>query len=143
MRLETALSAWVLDHCAGDDQSLNVDHLEEIARLLLEEVGLPKFSTNDAFPCGATDRSDRDVTLDLEQKNKAMRVLSELPKCYEGRILANAGPLSMAQGITSKPGRGTLSSCGGVYRQLAILLDGTIVPCHMLSTLLMWQDRRG
>ena len=33
------------------------------------------------------------------------------------------------------PGRGTLSTCGGVWNKLAILHDGTIVPCHNLSTL--------
>jgi SynChlorMet cassette radical SAM/SPASM protein ScmE len=126
----------------------NVDNLEEVAHLLLDEIGLHGFSTNEAFPCGATNRIEHGVTLDLEQKHKAMQVLSELSEQYKGRIQANAGPLSAAreletikvaisEGKTGLPGRGKLCSCNGVYRQLAILHDGTIVPCHMLSTLHM------
>ena len=34
-------------------------------------------------------------------------------------------------------GRGTLSSCGGVFSKLAVLHDGTIVPCNLLPGLSM------
>lgn len=124
----------------------NLDNLEAIAYFLLEDVGLPAFGTNDAFPCGATDRTEQDVTLSSEQKQKASRILLDLTKRYNGRISANAGPLAFgrelekikaaqAKGITNMPGRGKLASCGGAFSQIAILHDGTIVPCHNLSTL--------
>ena len=35
------------------------------------------------------------------------------------------------------PGRGTLSSCGGVFNKMAVLHDGTLVPCNLLPTLTM------
>jgi SynChlorMet cassette radical SAM/SPASM protein ScmE len=122
----------------------NVDNLEDIARFLLEEVGLPAFSTNDAFPCGATDRVEGDITLTLQQKQKAAKVLLDLNRRYQGRIGANAGPLAaareferikevQAKGRIEISGRSKLSSCNGVFNQLAILHDGTIVPCHNLS----------
>jgi radical SAM protein with 4Fe4S-binding SPASM domain len=73
-----------------------------------------------------------------------MDVLSRLADQYDRRIGAQAGPLVLAReiktmderlaaGRTSMPGRGTLSSCGGVFSQLGVMHDGTIVPCTILS----------
>jgi len=124
----------------------NVDDLERVARLLLEEVGLPSFSTNEAYACGATDRTEGNIILTPAQREKAMQVLTRLADQYDNRISAAAGPLIMARemktmdemlanGQHSLPGRGTLSACGGAFTKLAVLHDGTIVPCHVLSTL--------
>jgi SynChlorMet cassette radical SAM/SPASM protein ScmE len=124
----------------------NVDDLENVAKLLLEEVGLSSFGTNEAYACGATDRTEGNIILTPAQRQKAMHVLTRLADQYDQRIQAQAGPLVIAQelktidemlaaGQTGRPGRGTLSACGGVFCQLAILHDGTIVPCHILSTL--------
>jgi len=125
----------------------NVDDLENTVRLLLDEVGLPSIGTNEAFPCGATDRSG-EITLTPDQRRTAMRVLTELSERYPGRIDALAGPLAyardlkrideaMARGETGFPGRGYLTSCGGVFKQMGVMHDGTMVPCHNLSTLHM------
>jgi SynChlorMet cassette radical SAM/SPASM protein ScmE len=123
-----------------------VDDLENVAHLLLEEVGLPSFSTNEAYACGATDRTEGNIILTPVQRQKAMEVLTRLSEQYDQRISATAGPLILAQelktmddmlacGQTSRLGRGTLSACGGVFSKLAVHHDGTIVPCHLLSTL--------
>ena len=75
-----------------------------------------------------------------------MDVLTRLSEQYDNRISATAGPLVLAQelktmdemlanGQTARPGYGMLTSCGGVFNQFAILHDGTIVPCHVLSML--------
>jgi SynChlorMet cassette radical SAM/SPASM protein ScmE len=124
----------------------NVDDLENVAHLLLDEVGLPSFSTNEAYACGATDRTEDGIILTPTQREKAMQVLTRLADQYDQRIQAQAGPLILARelkmmdemlanGQTSRPGRGTLSSCGGVFSQLGVMHDGTIVPCNILSTL--------
>ncbi len=124
----------------------NVDDLENVAHLLLNEVGLPSFSTNEAYACGATDRTEGDIILTPAQRQKAMEVLTRLSEQYNHRIQAQAGPLIFAQelktidemlaeGLTTRPGRGRLSSCGGVFSQLGVMHDGTIVPCNILSTL--------
>lgn len=126
----------------------NVDDLENIARLLLEDVGLPGFSTNEAFPMGSGKCSGESVILTREQRQQAMDTLVALNENYEGRISAQAGPLAlareladikvrMARGETGMPGRGTLSACGGVFQKLSINHDGTIVPCHLLPVLPM------
>jgi SynChlorMet cassette radical SAM/SPASM protein ScmE len=48
----------------------NVDDLENVAHLLLEEVGLSSFSTNEAYACGATDRTEGDIILTPSQRKK-------------------------------------------------------------------------
>jgi len=124
----------------------NVNDLENIAHILLDELGLPAFTTNEAYSCGATNRVEGGIVLTCAQREQAMRTLTDLEARYKGRISATAGPLCMAQeytkieqayaaGLSSLPGRGTLSSCGGVFNKIAVLHDGTIVPCHNLSML--------
>jgi SynChlorMet cassette radical SAM/SPASM protein ScmE len=124
----------------------NVDDLEDIARLLLEDMRLPGFGTNEAYPCGIVERGGREVMLTPAQRRKAMRTLTELATRYDGRINAQAGPLALARefeqieevtarGENGFPGRGTLCGCGGMWSKLDVLHDGTIVPCHNLSTL--------
>ena len=124
----------------------NVDDLEKVAQLLLEEIGLANFSTNEAYTCGGTGRSEGGIRLSAGQREQAMQTLARLEARYPGRISASAGPQVMARelktmeelmaaGQTSLPGRGTLSACGGVFNTIAVLHDGTLVPCHNLSAL--------
>lgn len=120
--------------------------LENTARLLLEEVGLSGFSTNEAYPCGATNRYEDEIMLNVAQRREVMEILTRLNEKYQDRINATAGPLALVKqeceiheaqmnGKTTIPGRGRLSACGGVFEKLAILHDGTIVPCHVISDL--------
>lgn len=122
----------------------NVDDLEAIAHLLLDDIGLPFFSTNETFSCGTTEKNRGIIILTHDQRKRAMETLARLAERYSGRINAQAGPLALARefrridsaratGQTSLPGRGLLSGCGGMWSKLAILHDGTIVPCHNLS----------
>jgi SynChlorMet cassette radical SAM/SPASM protein ScmE len=122
----------------------NVDDLEKIAHLLLEDVGLPSFSTNEASPCGILEREGAEVILTPSQREQAMETLTTLATQYDGRISAQAGPLAlahqfqrleqeMAAGRTEIPGRGTLCACGGAFDKIDILHDGTIVPCVWLE----------
>jgi SynChlorMet cassette radical SAM/SPASM protein ScmE len=126
----------------------NYRDLENIAKLLLEDVALPSFSTNEAFPCGATNRYEPDFTLTPEQRIEVLNILNLLVNRYPNRINSTAGPLSLlqqdkkiknalAEGFTALPGCGYLSACNGVFYSLAILHDGTITPCHILSDLVL------
>jgi SynChlorMet cassette radical SAM/SPASM protein ScmE len=123
----------------------NVDDLENVAYLLLEDVGLSSFSTNEAYACGITARNEDGVLLTREQRLKVMDILTRLNEKYDGRITANAGPLALvrqldsiqtaiAVGKKNLPGCGMLGACGGVWSQMAVLHDGTMVPCHNMST---------
>ncbi len=126
----------------------NVNDLENIARLLIDDIGLNGFTTNEAEQMGTASCFGQDVVLSEDERRQAMRSLVAINGQYEGRIAAQAGPLCRAsffaeieerfsKGETGVPGRGTLCSCGGVFNKMAILHDGTMVPCNMLPTLTM------
>lgn len=121
----------------------NYKHLDEVARLLLEEIGLPSFSTNSASNFGLC-RENKDVTqLNVEEYSNAMGKLMELNVKYNGRIKAQAGPLAngkhwmeieeaIRKGKKSLPGCGYLRSCGGVFTKMAVRADGIMLPCSQM-----------
>jgi radical SAM protein with 4Fe4S-binding SPASM domain len=97
---------------------------------------------------GTARSQGENITLTTEERKHAMMILQNLNKKYEGRISAQAGPLYIAQmlkdidnrisnGEGGINGRGVFSSCGCVFHRMAVLHDGTMVPCTMLPTLVM------
>lgn len=125
----------------------NVGDLDNIARLLLEDVGLPGFGTNDAMPMGAGCDNQAGITLLPEQQLQAMEALARLEKQYNGRVTATAGPLAKgksfgdmerARATGEKAARwqmGSLTACGCVFNKLAVHHDGVITPCNLLAGL--------
>jgi SynChlorMet cassette radical SAM/SPASM protein ScmE len=122
----------------------NVRDLENVARLLLEEVGLPSFSTNAASYMGLCRQNAEQVQLTAEERSLAMETLLNLEKKYNGRISASAGPLAEGrdwlemekarqQQRKIMPGRGSLSACNGPSNTLAVRADGVMVPCGQMS----------
>lgn len=121
----------------------NVDQLESIAELLLEEIGLPSFSTNSAGYLGLCRSNSEQVQLSIEERTLAMKTLKDLNKKYKGRITASAGPLAetdiwndminASNMDTEESGKGCLSACNGPYDTLGVRSDGVMVPCIQLS----------
>ena len=122
----------------------NVNQLEEIAELLLDEVGLPSFSTNSASHAGLCRQNEADVQMTIDDYSNAMETLMRLNKKYNGRIGAQAGPLAsarhwleveqaIADGKDGLSGCGFLRSCGGVFANMAVRSDGTMVACSQLN----------
>ncbi|HOD35455.1 MAG TPA: SynChlorMet cassette radical SAM/SPASM protein ScmE [Syntrophales bacterium] len=122
----------------------NVHDLENIARLLLDEIGLSGFGTNSAGAMGLCRKNAEMVQLTTEERMIAMETLLRLTKKYNGRIQAMAGPLAEArgwlemeqarlEGQPSMPNRGALTGCGCYRQGLAVRADGVITPCTMLS----------
>jgi len=122
----------------------NVSDLEAITELLLEEIGLPDFSTNAASYMGLCRQNVDQVGLSVEDRTLAMETLLKLNEKYDDRISAQAGPLAEAlmwtqmeqarkNGDDSIPMGGSLTACGCVMDKIAVRADGTIVPCTMLS----------
>jgi SynChlorMet cassette radical SAM/SPASM protein ScmE len=122
----------------------NLHDLENIAQLLLEDIGLPSFSTNEAMPIGAGCENQGDVALTSREKAEAMEIISRMLERYPGRLQATAGPQTKKKMYTEmehaqRSGEmatswqmGYLTACGCIFSNLDILHDGTIVPCHML-----------
>ena len=139
----------------------NIEDLPTLARLLLEELKLPGFSTNAISSLGSNAKYGEEIFLDPAQRLKAMQVLAELDANYPGRIEAAAGPLAdwkMFHGLRQArqsrqpiPGRGRLVGCGCVFNRLAVRADGAYIPCVMLPQMVLgfigedplaevWQD---
>jgi SynChlorMet cassette radical SAM/SPASM protein ScmE len=125
----------------------NIDDLPATARLLLEDLKLPSFSTNSISSLGSNAKYGEDLFLSPSQQLRAMRVLADLDARYPGRIGADAGPLAnwkmfhaMRQASASgQPieGRGHLVGCGCIFNRLAVRADGAYVPCVMLPQLVL------
>lgn len=122
----------------------NVEHLEAIAHLLLDELGLPGFSTNAAGYLGACRQNAKHVLLRPQERQLAMENLLRLSEKYHQRITAQAGPLAEArhwrqmeaarlQHAPAFPHGGHLTACGCPMEKLAVRADGVIVPCSMLA----------
>ncbi len=124
----------------------NIDDLDNIARLLLDDVGLSSFSTNSAMPMGGGCTNQKKIVLSPRQCLKAMQTLHKLAQKYNQRITASAGPLSNLYmfrdmekarlfGNCSDDNRmGFLTTCGGAYLKLSVNNDGTITPCYILPS---------
>ena len=122
----------------------SVNDLDEVAQLLLEDLGLPSFSTNAASHLGLCRQHANDVQLTVEDHSRAMEALLKLNRKYDGRIGAAAGPLAHVkdwirmeqlrqEGKNALPGRGYLTSCGGAFEKMDVRPDGTMVPCIQMS----------
>ena len=112
----------------------NLDDLENIAGFLLDELGLPSFSTNSAGYLGTCRLNADDVMLTVAERQSAMATLLRLAEKYPNRIAANAGPLSegrvfrqmeeaRAQGAPAFPNRGRLTACGCPSSKIAVRAD--------------------
>jgi len=122
----------------------NVRELEEIAKLLLEDVGLSEFSTNAASYMGLCRQNPEQVQLTVDERSLAMATLMKLSQKYKGRINAAAGPFAEGQrflemekyrrrGVHEVPGKGYLTGCSGPMTKMAVRADGALVPCTHLS----------
>jgi SynChlorMet cassette radical SAM/SPASM protein ScmE len=127
----------------------NLYDLENIAHFLLEEIGLPSFSTNDAMPVGAGCNNSSDISLLPSEQYKAMQIISRLLKKYPDQMQAQAGPQSKikmygemenARATGEKTTRwqmGYLSACGCTFSGITVMQDGSIVPCIMLPEVVL------
>jgi SynChlorMet cassette radical SAM/SPASM protein ScmE len=122
----------------------NVRDLENVAKLLLEDLGLSSFSTNAASYMGLCRQNAEQVQLTAKERSLAMETLLQLTKKYNGRISASAGPLAEGinwletekahqEGKESLPGQGYLTSCNGPMNHIAVRADGVMVPCGQMS----------
>jgi len=121
----------------------NIDDLDSVAKLLLDDIGLPSFSTNSASFMGLCRQNTDQVQLTAEERSVAMETLLRLTQKYNGRISAAAGPLAEARGWLEMEkarregremsGRGCLTGCGGFFNKLAIRADGVMVPCGQMG----------
>ncbi|MCC7208143.1 MAG: radical SAM protein [Anaerolineae bacterium] len=127
---------------------LNVDDLEATLNLLHGDLGLVQFGVNEAYPMGAGHCNHVNLEMTREERRLAFRVMQEFDKNHPGVARgALSGPLIIAEMIervksahaageyTDGPADGCLTGCGIMWQRLAVLHDGTYVPCHQLPHL--------
>lgn len=125
----------------------NVHELEAVAKLLLEEIELPSFSTNSASPMGLCRKNAAQTQLTVAERSLAMETLILLTNRYGGRISATAGPLADGRAWLEmkeacregRPmeGRGFLTGCNGPRQTIAVRADGAIIPCLQLGHMVL------
>ncbi|MBI5833757.1 MAG: SynChlorMet cassette radical SAM/SPASM protein ScmE [Armatimonadetes bacterium] len=124
----------------------NVDDLAATAKMLLEDFGLPAFSTNAAGYLGACRQHSDSLLLSLAERERAMSTLAMLAERYPGRIGAAAGPLADVRlwrhmdearrsGAAPSARGGHLTACGCVRAELSVSCDGHYIACSMLPHL--------
>jgi SynChlorMet cassette radical SAM/SPASM protein ScmE len=124
----------------------NVHDLAEAATFILDELGLPAFSTNAAGYLGNCQRHADEMLLTTAERQEAMATLAQLARRYPGRIGAAAGPLAEsvlwhrmsaaeAQHAPAFANGGRLTGCGCTFSKLAVRSDGIIIPCSLLPHL--------
>lgn len=123
----------------------NVRELPEIAHLLLEDIGISYFTTNEAQPVGLGQRNSDKLSLRADEQLEAMKLLVALTNKYGKRIQGNAGPLFKAKQYAEMERArydgekmsiypaGCLSACGCVYASLAVHHDGIVSACNFLE----------
>lgn len=122
----------------------NVYNLDEIAEFLLDDLKLPRFSTNAASYLGLCRNHSNEIQLTTEERSHAMKALLRLSKKYVGCIDASAGPLAEANTWIKmerarrekRPGGsegGYLISCWGVFSSMAVKANGTMIPCSQMG----------
>lgn len=126
----------------------NYTNLEQIAHFLLEDLGLPSFSTNSAGYLGTCRTNAGDILLTTAERQQAMETLLRLNEKYNGRISAAAGPLAEGNmwkrmdlarrdGAPEFSNGGRLTACGCTSNKIAIRVDGAIMPCTMLPHIVL------
>ena len=125
----------------------NIEDLPVLADLLLDQIGLPSFSTNAISSLGSRAKYGDNLFLSPAMRLRAMHVLADLDARYPGRIQASAGPLgewkmfhrmeAARRKGDALPGRGCLTGCGCIYNKLAVRADGAFIPCVTLPQMVL------
>jgi SynChlorMet cassette radical SAM/SPASM protein ScmE len=121
----------------------NVHDLDNIARFLLEDLGLPGFGTNTAGYLGSCRSHAKELLLSTREREVAMATLLRLTEKYDGRISAMSGPLAEARGwrrmvearqqeAPAFHNGGYLTGCGCPTNKISVRADGVMVPCSLL-----------
>jgi len=131
----------------------NVDHLDEVAAFILEELKLPEFSTNAVGYFGICQSNAESLMLQIEDRVKVMERLERLEKKYPDRLTASYGPLfdlhswrQMEEDKKTKKPRysntGALTGCGCHKVELSVRSDGHYTVCSMLSGMALGRINR-
>ncbi len=124
----------------------NVHDIENIAKLLLEDLNLPSFSINSVSYMGLCRQNSSSLQLDTADRTAVMQTLLDLSDKYKGRLSSTSGPLSDAkmwsamerarkEKVETMPNGGFLTACGCVMNAIGVRADGVMVPCLLMGNI--------
>jgi len=125
---------------------LNVHDLAPTLHMLHADLGLQSFGVNEAYPMGAGHCNHNALEMTRDERRSSFQVMQAFDRQYPGVARgSSAGPLIMAE-LVAKVERacatgefdaayptGHLTACNAMWQSLAVLHDGTYVPCHQLA----------
>lgn len=126
----------------------NMNDLPDIARFLLEDIGIKKISFMDTALIGRATQYEDNLVLSDSDFLQSLKVLQNLKLKYDDRLLLLGNFLGISYmadcsgdkkiGNNYSNGKpGFISACGAGYTRLAVLNDGTMVPCDRLSHMIV------
>ncbi len=126
----------------------NVHDLENMARFILDDLGLSIFQCFSSRDQGSFRKHADEIKLTVKDNMSAMATLLKLSEKYPGKISAASTPLLQAKSwkemeearIQKKPGckmGGHLIPCGDSFKNIHVHSDGTITPCTILGNINM------
>lgn len=124
---------------------LNLHDLKATMDMLHNDLGLQQFGVNEAYPMGAGSCNHNLLEMTPEERRETFRITQEFEREYPGVARgAMAGPLIMAEliekinqarngsDISLSNNTGCFTGCNIMWQSLAVLHDGTYVPCLQL-----------
>jgi len=129
---------------------LNLPDLEATMKMLHHDLGLQGFGVNEAYPMGAGHCNHSALEMTQEERRESFRVMQKFDREYPGVARgAMAGPLLIAEliekvnraretGQFDAPYRtGCFTGCNVMWQDLAVLHDGSYVPCNQLPHMVL------
>lgn len=129
---------------------LNMADLEATMSMLYNDLGLTHFGVNEAYPMGAGHCNHTTLEMTREERREVFRVMQKFDREHPGVARgAMAGPLIIAEliervdraratGEFKVPySTGCFTGCNVMWRDLAVLHDGSYVPCNQLPHMVL------
>ncbi|PWR71745.1 radical SAM/SPASM domain-containing protein [Methanospirillum stamsii] len=126
----------------------NIHDLSNVARFLLDDIGVNFISIMETAVIGSARRNEQDIALSFDELANVILIARELEIKYKERIKFNGnikkflritdnsnGKESKDNSSNFKPGYH--SCCGAGFSHLTVLNDGTMVPCDRLSYMII------
>jgi SynChlorMet cassette radical SAM/SPASM protein ScmE len=124
---------------------LNLHDLKATMHMLHDDLGLQQFGVNEAYPMGAGHCNQGTLEMTPAERRESFHIMQEFDREHPGVARgAQAGPLIMAELIEkvnharefgefkSSYKTGCFTGCNVMWQNLAILHDGSYVPCLQL-----------
>lgn len=129
---------------------LNLHDLKATMNMLYNDLGLRQFGVNEAYPMGAGHCNTDTLEMTREERRESFQIMQDFDREHPGVARgASSGPLIIAE-LIEKINRarasenlkvpfstGCFTGCNVMWQTLAVLHDGSYVPCLQLPHMIL------